>query len=206
MLVSVSGSLVSKHAAMSFRAEFLAPETGIVPFSFRPPVIFKLSIRRSYSAAHGERKAQLRQDRNALNRDFDKLSNIDMYRIMTGRNFGFEPGDVVAIPFGIGLSHYGIVTAQGTVISNSRKHGGVVEQGFADFANGKRVRLCERTDPLSGAIAETRARRAKGKSYRPTESNCVHFSRWSHRQKPTSIQIASATSRTFADLVFGHRR
>lgn len=125
---------------------------------------------------------------------------------MSARNYGFEPGDVVAIPFGIGLSHYGIVTAQGTVISNSRRHGGVVEQSLASFSNGKRIRLCERTDALSGAIAETRARRAKGTSYRLTESNCAHFSRWSHRQKPTSVQIASATARTFADLLFGARR
>ena len=125
---------------------------------------------------------------------------------MTARRYGFEPGDVVAIPFGIGLSHYGIVTAQGTVISNSRKHGGVIEPSLADCSYGIRVRLCERTDALGGAIAETRARRRKGQNYHLTESNCAHFSRYSHRQKPTSIQIASATARTFADMIFGGRR
>lgn len=125
---------------------------------------------------------------------------------MTARRNGFEPGDVVAIPFGIGLSHYGIVTSSGTVISNSRRHGGVVEQSFNDFANGKRVRLCERTDPLSGTVAASRARRAKGWSYSLTESNCAHLSRWSHRQKPTSVQVASATVRTLADMVFGSKR
>ncbi|MHA7900985.1 MAG: hypothetical protein ACX94B_14075 [Henriciella sp.] len=125
---------------------------------------------------------------------------------MSARSYGFEPGDVVAIPFGIGLSHYGIVTASGTVISNSRKHGGVVEQSFIAFSNGRRVRLCERVDGLDGVIAANRARRGKGKSYRLTESNCSHFSRWSHRQKPTSVQIASATVRTVADMVFGGRR
>ena len=125
---------------------------------------------------------------------------------MSARFHGFEPGDVVAIPFGIGLSHYGIVTAQGTVISNSQRHGGVVEQSFTDFAHGKTVRLCERSDTLDGAIAETRARRMKGKSYRLTESNCAHLTRWSHRQKPTTVQIASATVRTLADMVFGGRR
>ncbi|MEO1552762.1 MAG: hypothetical protein AAFR82_02415 [Pseudomonadota bacterium] len=125
---------------------------------------------------------------------------------MSARTFGFEPGDVVAIPFGIGLSHYGIVTATGTVISNSRKHGGVVEQSFTAFANGKRVRLCERTDALGGAVAESRARRRKGHNYHLTESNCAHFSRYSHRQKPTTIQIASATARTLADMVFRGRR
>jgi hypothetical protein len=125
---------------------------------------------------------------------------------MSARRYGFEPGDVVAIPFGIGLSHYGIVTASGTVISNSRKHGGVVEQSFHEFSNGKRVRLCERTDALSGNAAVSRARRAKGKPYSLNESNCVHFTRWSHRQKPTSIQIASATARSLADMVFGYKR
>lgn len=161
---------------------------------------------RFYSDANGERKAQLRQDRSKVLTEFDILSNIDMYRDMADKFHRFEPGDVIAIPFGIGLSHYGVVTAQGTVISNSRKHGGVIEQSLHAFSNGKRIRLCERTDPLSGAIAENRARRAKGRGYSLTESNCAHFSRWSHRQEPTTIQIASATARTFADMLFGGRR
>jgi|GEM_PF-261022 len=161
---------------------------------------------RFYSDANGERKAQLRQDRSIRFPGFDILSNNDMYQSMADRFNRFEPGDVVAIPFGIGLSHYGVVTAQGTVISNSRKHGGVVEQSLSAFANGKRIRLCERTDTLSGTIAANRARRGKGRGYSLTESNCAHFSRWSHRQKPTSIQIASATARTFADMIFGSRR
>lgn len=113
---------------------------------------------------------------------------------------------MIAIPFGIGLSHYGVVTARGTVISNSRKHGGVVEQNFLDFANGKRVRLCTRTDALGGAVAERRARQALGGRYRLTESNCVHLTRRSHRQKPTSVQIASATARAVGDMLFGSRR
>ena len=125
---------------------------------------------------------------------------------MSARRYGFEPGDVVAIPFGIGLSHYGVVTSQGTVISNSRKHGGVIEQSLAEFSDGKRIRLCQRSDALGGAIAEARARRRKGQRYHLTDSNCAHFSRHSHRQKPTSIQIASATARTLADMVFGNRR
>lgn len=163
-------------------------------------------MRRSYSAAHGERKAQMRQHSNDWVNGFDKLSNIDISDSMSARRYGFEPGDMVAIPFGIGLSHYGIVTASGTVISNSRKNGGVVEQDFVDFANGKRVRLCQRTDTLGGAVAERRARRALGGRYRLTESNCVHLSRHSHRQKPTSLQIASATARAFGDMIFGSRR
>lgn len=125
---------------------------------------------------------------------------------MTSRFDRFEPGDVVAIPFGVGLSHYGIVTSRGTVISNSSRHGGVVEQSFEAFAHGRRVRLCERTDPLSAAIAESRARQIKGNSYRLTESNCAHLTRWSHRQKPTTVQVASATLRAFGDMLRRPRR
>lgn len=125
---------------------------------------------------------------------------------MSRRCDRFEPGDVVAIPFGIGLSHYGLVTLRGTVISNCGRHGGVIEQSLSEFANGKRIRLCERTDHLSAVSAEARARRAIGSNYRLTESNCVHFTRWSHRQRPTSIQIASATLRALGDMMLGPKR
>ena len=81
----------------------------------------------------------------------DDLSNIDIVRAMTSRFDRFEAGDVVAIPFGVGLSHYGLVTSRGTVIANCRRRGGVVEPSFAEFANGRRVRLCERTDALNAA-------------------------------------------------------
>ncbi len=125
---------------------------------------------------------------------------------MTSRFNRFEPGDVVAIPFGIGLSHYGLVTSRGTVISNSSKHGGVVEQSLAEFSNGRRVRLCERTDAIDAVVAESRARRAKGSSYSLMGSNCAHFTRWSRRQRPTSLQVASATAKAFSDMMFGSKR
>lgn len=125
---------------------------------------------------------------------------------MTSRFDRFEPGDVVAIPFGIGLSHYGLVTSRGTVISNSSKHGGVIEQSLAEFSNGRRVRLCERTDRLDAVVAETRARRVKGSSYSLTEANCAHLTRYARRQRPTKVQIASATVSAFADMLFGPKR
>jgi len=125
---------------------------------------------------------------------------------MTSRFNRFEAGDVVAIPFGIGLSHYGLVTSRGTVISNSRAHGGVVEQSLAEFSNGRRIRLCERTDALDAVVSETRARRAKGSSYHLTDANCAHFTRYSRRQKPTTIQVASATIGAVSDMLFGPKR
>lgn len=125
---------------------------------------------------------------------------------MTSRLNRFEPGDVIAIPFGIGLSHYGLVTSRGTVISNSSRHGGVVEQSLSEFSKGRRIRLCERTDALDAAVSETRARRAKGSTYSLTEANCAHFTRYSRRQRPTSVQVASATVSALADMVFGPKR
>ena len=160
----------------------------------------------SYSVANGERKAQLRQRSVDLGSAFDVLSIINIFARMTSRFNRFEAGDVVAIPFGVGLSHYGIVTSRGTVISNSRKHGGVVEQSLAEFSNGRRIRLCESTDPLDAAVSESRARRAKGSPYSLTGSNCAHFTRWSRRQRPTTMQVASATASAFADMLFGPKR
>ncbi len=63
--------------------------------------------------------------------------------------YEFQPGDMVAIRFGMVLSHYGIVTQRGTVISNSRKNGGVVEQSLARFADGKPIRRCASREGLA---------------------------------------------------------
>ena len=112
----------------------------------------------------------------------------------------FKAGDRVAIPFGIGLQHYGIVTAQGTVISNSRKHGGVIEQSLSEFANGKRIRLCESADGLDGHIAVQRARRQMGQSYRLHETNCIDLMQHAYRRRPTAWQVASATATAFGDM------
>lgn len=114
----------------------------------------------------------------------------------------FRTGDIVAIHFGPRLSHYGLVTSKGTVISNSRAHGGVVEQSIAAFGDGKRIRLCNRTTPLDGLVAEMRARRAKGQRYRLLSHNCAHFSRWSRRQSPTALQVTTATLEALSDIFF----
>ena len=119
---------------------------------------------------------------------------------MSRRYSDFQAGDRVAIPFGIGLQHYGIVTARGTVISNSRKHGGVVEQSLATFANGKRIRLCERKHGLSGHIAVQRARRQIGADYRLHESNCIDLMQHSYRRRPTAWQVTSATLSAVKDM------
>lgn len=118
----------------------------------------------------------------------------------------YEPGDTIAIRFGPGLSHYGVVTHRGTVISNSRKHGGVVEQSLSAFANGRHVRLTDTRGGLGAVAAEARARKAIGARYSLLGGNCSQFARWTYRRKPTVLQKTSATMSALGDLAFGHKR
>jgi len=112
-----------------------------------------------------------------------------------------EPGDKIAVRFGGVLSHYGIVTHSRTVLTNSARHGGVVEQSIAEFSEGRPIRLCRRTDHLDAIATTQRARRAKGSDYTLAGSNCSNYARWSHRQKPTTIQRARATLMALEDLL-----
>ena len=77
----------------------------------------------------------------------------------------FEPGDVVSVRFGVVLSHYGVVTSRGTIISNSRLHDGVVEQSPDQFSTGREIRLHRRYSSLDGHLVESRARRQLGRDY-----------------------------------------
>lgn len=125
---------------------------------------------------------------------------------MTSKYSQFQAGDHIAIPFGVGFWHYGIVTAQGTVISNSRKHGGVVEQSLSEFSNGKRIRLCESVDGLDGHIAVQRARRQLGAGYKLGQANCIDLMQYSYRRRPTPWQVASATVMSVRDMFRKSRR
>lgn len=118
----------------------------------------------------------------------------------------YSSGDVVSIRFGGVLRHYGVITSRGTVICNSRLHGGVVEQSLETFAAGRDVRLHGRYSDLDGYHVELRARRHIGKDYDLFGSNCGHFVRHAHRRKPTPMQVAAATVRTFGDMLGGPKR
>jgi len=115
----------------------------------------------------------------------------------------YDAGDVVSIRFGGVLRHYGVVTSRGTVICNSRLHGGVVEQSLEAFAAGRYVRLHGRYSDLDGYHVELRARKHLGKDYDLFGSNCGHFVRHAHRRKPTPMQVAAATVRTVGDMLGG---
>nr|WP_321439717.1 lecithin retinol acyltransferase family protein [uncultured Hyphomonas sp.] len=118
----------------------------------------------------------------------------------------YTAGDVVSIRFGGVLRHYGVVTGRGTVICNSRLHGGVVEQSLDAFSAGRDVRLHGRYSDLDGYHVEQRARRHLGKDYDLFGSNCGHFVRHAHRRKPTPMQVAAATVRTVGDMFGGPKR
>jgi hypothetical protein len=120
--------------------------------------------------------------------------------------FPFEAGDVVSVRFGVVLSHYGVVTSRGTIISNSRLHDGVIEQHPADFATGRQIRLHRRYSRLDGHLVEGRARRQLGRDYDLFGSNCGHLVRHAHRRKPTPMQIGAATVRALGDMLSSRRR
>ena len=118
----------------------------------------------------------------------------------------YTTGDVVSIRFGGVLRHYGVITSRGTVICNSRLHGGVVEQSLTTFSTGRDVRLHGRYSDLDGYHVELRARRHIGRDYDLFGSNCGHLVRDAHRRKPTPMQVAAATVRTFGDMLGGPKR
>lgn len=108
------------------------------------------------------------------------------------RGLDVAAGEVVSIRFGGVLRHYGVVTHRGTVISNSRRHGGVVEQEFEDFGDGKSVRRHGAWSGLHPLEVEARARRRKHAPYDLFQANCGHFARDSHGLPTTPLQRGAA--------------
>lgn len=122
------------------------------------------------------------------------------------RSTDFAPGDVISIPFGGVLRHYGVVTHRGTVITNSRLRGGVVEITLDEFEDGRSARRHRNNGPLHALEVEARARRALGSSYRLTEYNCIDLTQHSRKARPTPWQYGSAVLRTLGDMAGLTRR
>ena len=118
----------------------------------------------------------------------------------------FSPGDTVSVRFGGVLRHYGVVTSRGTVISNSRKHGGVVEQPLHEFANGRSLLNHGRDSDHPSYVVEKRARRKLGRDYDLTGSNCIDLVHGSNRRGATPWQIGRATGMALSDMIFGPKR
>ena len=109
-------------------------------------------------------------------------------------------GTIVSIPYAKVLRHYGVVTASGTVISNSRKGGGVIEQSLSAFRDGHRLRDHGGADTRQAYKIEARARRALGSPYDLTGSNCIDLTRHTHRRPPTPWQVGRATLMAVEDM------
>ncbi|MEO9968537.1 MAG: hypothetical protein ABJG15_01700 [Hyphomonadaceae bacterium] len=109
-------------------------------------------------------------------------------------------GTIVSIPYAQVLRHYGVVTARGTVISNSRAGGGVIEQSLGEFKNGHRLREHGGADARQAYKIEARARRALGSPYDLTGSNCIDFTRHTHKRRPTVWQFGRAMLMAAGDM------
>ena len=114
--------------------------------------------------------------------------------------YDLPAGEIVSIPFGCVLRHYGVVTSRGTVISNSRAGGGVIEQSLAEFRNGNRLRQHGSSTSEHAFQIEARARRKLGRSYDLTGSNCIDLTRHTHRRPPTPWQVGRATLMAVGDM------
>jgi len=109
-------------------------------------------------------------------------------------------GTIVSVPYARVLRHYGVVTVRGTVISNSRKGGGVIEQSLVEFGSGARVRAHDGSSADHALVIEARARRKLGRSYDLTGSNCIDFTRHTHRRRPTPWQVGRASLMAIGDM------
>ncbi len=118
----------------------------------------------------------------------------------------YAPGDVVSVRFAGVLRHYGIVSASGTVISNSNHHGRVIEQSIDAFSNGKPIKTHRRPSDTHGFEVSARARRALGASYDLTGSNCIDLVQRSHGRRATPWQVGKATMMALGDMMSAKRK
>jgi len=100
----------------------------------------------------------------------------------------FFPGDVLRVRVYGGVLHEGIYTDHGTVISSSRRRGGVFEETISAFSSGRPITNLGPLSDLSRHRALARARIACGKNYHVLNDNCQHFVRYCYGLKPRSHQ------------------
>ena len=100
----------------------------------------------------------------------------------------YSIGDVLRVTvYGV-VVHEGIYTDAGTVISNSRRNGLVIEESVAAFSGGKKITNIGPLSDISPHRAVAHARTRLGDKYRLLADNCQHFVRRCYQQKPKSPQ------------------
>ena len=112
----------------------------------------------------------------------------------------YEAGELISVPFAGVLRHYGVVTFGGRVVSNSRRHGGVVSQSVAEFSAGKPIRRHGRAEGDLVYLSHHRAHRHLGADYHVTGSNCIDYSRRAHGKRPTPWQVGRALLMAIGDM------
>lgn len=100
----------------------------------------------------------------------------------------YQPGDVLAVRVKGIISHEGIVTETGRVISNSRRLGSVQEESIRTFGMGKKIINRGRLSNLSANSVLANARARIGRLYNPITYNCEHFVRECYGLRPHSPQ------------------
>ncbi|PHR61036.1 MAG: hypothetical protein COA43_05160 [Robiginitomaculum sp.] len=121
---------------------------------------------------------------------------------MLYKNRDNKAGDVLRIRIYGFVLHEGILTAEGTVISSSRRNGAVVEESVASFANGHKI---TNIGPLSDVPPHTAiayARTRLGQKYKIFSDNCQHFVRKCYKLKSTSPQRDTMLAIGLAALAF----
>lgn len=106
--------------------------------------------------------------------------------------YTIKPGTVIATVKG-GFWHVGVYSNIGTVISNSRCSGGVIEESLNAFCNGKQIKILGYPSQLPPFEVIYRARQLIGKKYNVFNYNCEHFVREVHGLKPESPQLNQAS-------------
>lgn len=114
-----------------------------------------------------------------------------MHNTFSKSHVAISHGDVVSIVVWRIVRHWGVVTSSGTVISNSGRHGGVVEQTLDEFSCGQIPKRVGYLGSLGPWEVERRARSMLGMRYSALVQNCEHFAYWAHGEEPKSPQIST---------------
>lgn len=114
------------------------------------------------------------------------------------------PGSVISIPFLLVYRHLGIVSdrwhgGKPMVISNSARRGGVHEEPWDVFAQGKPVTVEKSHSDMPRREAVTQARSRIGTRYDALTWNCEHLVSDARGFRPSSPQVLA----TLAVVVLG---
>lgn len=109
-------------------------------------------------------------------------------------------GTLISVPTHLMYRHFGIVTARGTVISNSIRSGSGREESFAEFSGGKIWRIEPRPSDMPWREVLARARTLMGRRYNLFTWNCECFVKSCYGLPPSSDQLALSLLVGFAGI------